>query len=115
MSVADRPEPPADSDDGEIDTAADDAIAAANDEHLLGSFYRGLIVFLDRVRGRGMIRSFSGREIHFEFPFVAVIGAPIGGRAPGIDLIRQGDTVGFDVGWTSKGLRVTRIKPARSR
>ena len=30
---------------------------------------------------------------------------------PGIDLIREGDIVGFDVGWTSKGLRVTNIHP----
>ncbi len=74
-------------------------------------FYRGLIVFLDRVRGRGAIRSYSGREILFQFPHVTVVGAPIGGRAPGIDRLNQGDTVGFDVGWTSKGLRVTQIKP----
>jgi hypothetical protein len=77
-----------------------------------GNFYRGLIVFLDSVRGHGTIRTYSGREIRFEFPFVRVVGAPIGGRAPGIDRLRRGDTVGFDVGWTSKGLRVTTIKPA---
>jgi hypothetical protein len=74
-------------------------------------FYPGLIVFLDRIRGRGVIRSHSGREIRFEFPFVSVAGAALGGRNPGIDLLHQGDPVGFDVGWTSKGLRVTRIKP----
>jgi len=79
---------------------------------LSGNFYRGLIVFLDRVRRRGTIRSYSGREIHFQFPFVQVVGAPIGGKAPGLDGLRQGDTVGFDVGWTSKGLRVTLINPA---
>jgi len=76
-------------------------------------FYRGLIAYLDRVRGRGAIRSYSGREILFQFPYVTVVGAPIGGRAPGIDRLNQGDTVGFDVGWTSHGLRVTQIKPAR--
>jgi hypothetical protein len=79
------------------------------------NFYPGLIVFLDRVRGRGVIRSSSGREIRFEFPFVSVVGAELGGRAPGIDLLRQGDTVGFDMGWTSKGLRVTKIKPSSDR
>jgi hypothetical protein len=80
-------------------------------ERFPDDFYPGLIVFLDRVRGRGVIRSHSGREIRFEFPFVSVVGAELGGRAPGIDLVHQGDKVGFDVGWTSKGLRVTRIKP----
>jgi hypothetical protein len=76
-----------------------------------GGFYRGLIVFLDTVRGHGAIRTYSGREISFQFPYVRVVGAPIGGRAPGIERLRRGDIVGFDVGWTSKGLRVTTIKP----
>jgi hypothetical protein len=81
-------------------------------ERFPDNFYKGLIVFLDRVRGRGVIRSFSGREIPFEFPFVSVVGAPIAPNRAGIELIKEGDTVGFDVGWTSSGLRVTRIKPA---
>jgi len=80
-----------------------------------GNFYLGLIVFLDRVRGRGTIRSYSGRELPFQFPHVTVVGAPIGGRAPGLDRLRQGDTVGFDVGWSARGLRVTVIKPASGR
>jgi hypothetical protein len=77
-----------------------------------GNFYTGLVVLLDAIRGRGVIRSHSGREIRFEFPFVSVVGAPIGGRAPGIELLHEGDSVGFDVGWTSHGLRVTTIRPA---
>jgi hypothetical protein len=79
------------------------------------NFYPGLLVFLDRARARGTVRSFSGREISFQFPFVSVVGAPIGGRAPGLDLLKEGDEIGFDVGWTSKGLRVTRINPAMRR
>lgn len=82
-------------------------------ERFPDGFYPGIIAFLDRVRGRGVIRSYSGREIRFEFPFVSVVGAALGGRSPGIDLLHQGDRVGFDVGWTSRGLRVTTIKPAR--
>jgi hypothetical protein len=78
------------------------------------NFYPGLIVNLDRVRGRGLVRSRSGREIPFQFPFVAIVGAPIGGRAPGIPFLREGDSIGFDVGWTSQGLRITLIKPAVS-
>jgi hypothetical protein len=77
-----------------------------------GNFYSGLIVILDRARGRGIVRSRSGKEIPFQFPFVSVVGAPLGGRAPGIEFLREGDSIGFDVGWTSKGLRVTSIKPA---
>jgi hypothetical protein len=77
------------------------------------NFYRGMIVRLDRARGRGAVRSHQGREVPFEFPFVEIAGAPLGGRFPGIDLLSEGDSIGFDVGWTSSGLRVTRIKPAR--
>jgi hypothetical protein len=83
-------------------------------EHFPGNFYRGMIMRLDRARGRGAVRSHQGREVPFEFPFVEVAGAPLGGRFPGIDLLSEGDSVGFDVGWTSSGLRVTIIKPARA-
>ena len=91
--------------------AADDE-KAFDRERFPDGFYPGVIVSLDRVRGRGIIRSYSGRELRFEFPFVSVVGAAIGGRSPGIELLDHGDRVGFDVGWTSKGLRVTKIKPA---
>jgi len=33
---------------------------------------------LDRNRARGVVRSHTGKEIPFEFPHVAVIGAEIG-------------------------------------
>lgn len=82
-------------------------------ERFPDNFYRGMILRLDRARGHGAVRSHQGREVFFEFPFVQVAGAPLGGRFPGIDLLREGDSVGFDVGWTSSGLRVTLIKPAR--
>jgi hypothetical protein len=83
-------------------------------ERFPGNFYRGMILRLDRARGRGVVRSHQGREFAFKFPFVEVAGAPLGGRFPGIDLLNEGDSVGFDVGWTSGGLVVTVIKPARA-
>jgi hypothetical protein len=81
-------------------------------ERFPDNFYRGMIARLDRARGRGLVRSHQGRELPFQFPFVQVAGAPIGGRFPGIDLLNEGDSIGFDVGWTSSGLCVTVIKPA---
>ena len=84
-------------------------------ERFPDNYYRGLIVRLDRNRGRGLVRSQTGREIRFQFPYVEVIGAPPGGSFSGIDMIQEGDEVGFDVGWTSSGLRVTRLKPLSSR
>jgi hypothetical protein len=80
-------------------------------ERFPDNFYRGFIVSLNRAALKGVVRSDSGREIPFQFPFVSVVGAPIGGRAPGIDLLHVGAAVGFDVGWISKGLIITKIKP----
>ena len=80
-------------------------------ERFPGNFYQGMILKLDRARGRGVLQSHSGKEIPFEFPFVSVVGAPVGGSMPGIELLNEGDVVGFDVGWTSKGLRATIIRP----
>ncbi|HEV2170793.1 MAG TPA: hypothetical protein VGR40_07585 [Candidatus Binatus sp.] len=80
-------------------------------ERFPGNFYQGMILKLDRARGRGVVRSHSGKDIPFQFPFVTITGAPIGGEMPGIDLIREGDVIGFDVGWTSNGLRITTIRP----
>ena len=54
----------------------------------------------------GVIRSDSGRELPFTFAFVTLLGAP----SHDIRYLREGMRVGFDVGWTSKGLRVTLIK-----
>ncbi len=82
-------------------------------ERFPGNFYPGMISRLDRTRGVGVVRSHSGKEILFEFPHVSVVGAPIGGKMPGIEMLREGESVGFDVGWTSAGLRVTVIRPRR--
>jgi cold shock CspA family protein len=67
-------------------------------------FYVGTIVRVNYAQGTGVLRSASGREIRFVAPFVELLG---GRRFR--DLV-EGMEVGFDVGWTSKGLRVTRIK-----
>jgi len=83
----------------------------AFDERFPDNFYRGVIISLNRATLKGRVRSDSGREIPFRFPFVAVVGAPLGGHAPGMDLLHVGDQVGFDVGWTAHGLVVTKIKP----
>lgn len=82
-----------------------------DNERFPGNFYQGIVVRLDRGRGRGMVRSLSGREIPFQFPFVVVLGAGIGGRMPGIEMLYEGGRVGFDVAQTSRGLLVSTLKP----
>lgn len=67
-------------------------------------FYRGTVLKVNQGRGIGIIRTGNGREVRLELPLVEFLD----GR--GIRDLSEGMTVGFDVGWTSRGLRVTQIK-----
>ena len=68
-------------------------------------YYRGTISKLQRGAGRGRIRSASGREIPFAFVFVTMVGPH-----RHFDDLHEGLEVGYDVSWTSKGLRVSVIR-----
>lgn len=73
-------------------------------------FYRGTLVQVSRGGGRGVVRSLqTGREIPFEREHMVVL-APRDGS--GWFELREGMIVGYDVGWTSRGLRVTKLFPA---
>jgi hypothetical protein len=69
-------------------------------------YYRGVInrVFYGSESGT-LVSDATGREYHFKYPHVDILG-PI----PRIDGLRAGMSVGFDLGWTSRGLRVTVIR-----
>ncbi len=67
-------------------------------------FYRGTIVRVHYGRGTGIVRTGRGRELRFSLPFVEFLD----GRR--IHELTEGMEVGFDVGWTSGGLKVTKIK-----
>jgi len=69
-------------------------------------YYRGVIrrVYYGSESGT-LVSSATGREYLFKYPFVQIVG-PI----PRVDGLREGMEVGFDVGWTSRGLRVTVIR-----
>jgi hypothetical protein len=68
-------------------------------------FYHGTVVKLYRGGERGRIRTASGREIPFTFMHVTMLGP----HRAFADL-HEGMTVGYDVSWTSKGLRVSVIR-----
>ena len=68
-------------------------------------FYRGVIAWVHWGHERGAIRTASGREVHFEFPFVRIVG-----ERRAVESLHAGMRVGFDVGQTSSGLRVTTLK-----
>jgi hypothetical protein len=65
-------------------------------------FYSGVIKKIFLGAGMGIVQSATGREIPFAAAHVIVTG-PVAR----FDDLREGMAVGFDVGWTSKGLRVT--------
>ena len=69
-------------------------------------YYRGVIarVYYGSESGT-LVSDATGREYHFKYPFVEIVG-PI----PRIDGLREGMSVGFDLGWTSRGERVTVIR-----
>jgi cold shock CspA family protein len=67
-------------------------------------FYRGMVLKVNHGRGTGIIRTGNGREVRFELPFVDFLDERR------IRDLEEGMVVGFDVGWTSRGLRVTQIK-----
>jgi hypothetical protein len=74
-------------------------------------FYRGTLLQFARGTGRGVVRSArTGREVPFELIHVVVLGA----SAEEPLELREGMEVGYDVGWTSRGLRVTKIFPIRA-
>jgi hypothetical protein len=69
-------------------------------------YYRGVVsrVFYGSESGT-LTSEASGRTYHFGRPTVRIIG-PI----PRVDGLREGMRVGFDVAWTSRGLRVSVIR-----
>lgn len=68
-------------------------------------FHQGVISKLFPTNNMGLVRTESGREVPFSFEFVVLSGET---KKPS-DL-REGQEVGYDLGWTPKGLQVTKIK-----
>lgn len=68
-------------------------------------FYQGTIEKLLGGSRMGVVRSGNGRQIPFEFAYVVMLGA-----VTRFEDLRVGMRVGFDVGWTSSGLRVTILR-----
>ncbi len=69
-------------------------------------FYQGVIHKIASGNETGVVLSDSGKEVPFVFPFLRLIGAP----RLDIRFLTEGMRVGFDVGWTSDGLRISVLK-----
>jgi hypothetical protein len=83
---------------------ADDSGSSAADQPR-DKFYQGRIKKLFQGTQMGIVRSGNGREIPFTFRHVIMVG-----HARRFEELREGMSVGFDVGWTSKGLVVTVLR-----
>jgi hypothetical protein len=68
-------------------------------------FHRGIICKLFPSNNMGVVRTENGREVQFAYDLVIVTGAV---HSPAE--LKEGLEVGYDLGWTSKGLRITKIK-----
>ena len=68
-------------------------------------YYRGTVHKLSRSAQRGTVRSASGRNIPFMFMHVPMVGPH-----RRFEDLREGQEIGYDVSWTSKGLRVSVIR-----
>ena len=68
-------------------------------------FHHGVISKLFSSNNLGVVRTESGREVQFAFDLVILLGEV---KKP--EDLREGMAVGYDLGWTSKGLRITKIK-----
>ena len=67
-------------------------------------FHQGMITKLFPSNNTGIVRTESGRELMFSYDLVVLSGSV---NSP-LDL-KEGAVVGYDLGWTSNGLRVTKI------
>jgi hypothetical protein len=68
-------------------------------------FHHGVITKLFPSNNTGFVRIESGREVPFSYEFVLLCGA-----AKNVHDLREGESVGYDLGWTPRGFRVTKIK-----
>ena len=71
-------------------------------------YHQGVITKLFPSNNTGVVRTESGRELTFSYELVILMGEV---QSP-LDL-KVGESVGYDLGWTSSGLRVTKIRTYR--
>jgi hypothetical protein len=69
------------------------------------SYHHGVITKLFPSNNTGIVRTESGREVPFSYEFVILLG-----RAQSPLDLKEGEAVGYDLGWTPKGIMITKIK-----
>lgn len=67
--------------------------------------YVGHVTQYSPTRGVGIVRSRVGKRVEFDIRFCELAGIGRGERIR--EHLHEGMAVDFDVGWTSRGLRIT--------
>lgn len=83
---------------------------ASDEKDLLASprgdfYHQGVVTKLFPSNNTGVVRTESGRELTFSYDLVI-----LSGEAKSPLELKVGETVGYDLGWTSNGLRITKLK-----
>lgn len=68
-------------------------------------YHHGVVTKLFPSNNTGIVRTESGRELTFSYELVILCG-----EAKKPTDLTEGEPVGYDLGWTSSGLRITKIK-----
>ena len=68
-------------------------------------FHHGVITKLFPTNNMGLVRTEGGHEVPFSYEVVVLLGDV---KKPGE--LKEGMEVGYDLTWTSKGLRISKIK-----
>src|ERR1700757_3836700 len=68
-------------------------------------YHHGVITKLFPSNNTGIVRTESGRELPFSYELVILCG-----EAKTVQDLKEGERVGYDLGWTSSGLKITKIK-----
>lgn len=68
-------------------------------------FHQGVITKLFPSNNTGVVRTENGRELTFSYDLVI-----LSGEAKSTLDLSVGEQVGYDLGWTSSGLRITKLK-----
>lgn len=74
-------------------------------EDVRDRFYRGVLVRLRPGSHTGVVHTANGRDVEFALRDIRLLGS-----RDGFAGLREGMEVGFDLGWTSRGVRVTLLK-----
>jgi len=76
-----------------------------NTPAITDNYHHGVITKLFPSNSTGIVRTESGRELPFSYELVILVG-----EAKTAQDLKEGELVGYDLGWTSGGLKITKIK-----